>query len=279
MLANKYQLIEKINEGSFGTIYKAKNIRTKEMVAIKFENKTTQNKSLKNEAKIYQYLGKLDGFPELKWFGTNNNTNYLVINLLGQSLTDTIKHFKALSLKTVLVYGIQLVQRIQVLHNKLLLHRDIKPSNFVFGLGTSGLNKLYLVDYGFSKRYDYDGIHIEEKKIRHIVGSINFVSLNVHNHIEPSRRDDIESCIYIILTMLFGHLEWFDKTDVDDIYNLKTQILSITEVPSFIKNMLVYIRSIQFDEKPDYDYIINLMVKEFNNNGFTNDGKFEMSNV
>ena len=38
MIAYKYKLIEKINEGSFGTIFKAENIRTKEMVAIKFEN-------------------------------------------------------------------------------------------------------------------------------------------------------------------------------------------------------------------------------------------------
>jgi hypothetical protein len=31
----------------------------------------------------------------------------------------------------------------------------------------------------------------------------------------------------------------------------------------------------KFDEKPDYDYLINLMKKEFNNNNFKNDGKFE----
>jgi serine/threonine protein kinase len=276
MLANKYQLIEKINEGSFGSIYKAQNIRTKELVAIKIELKQNNKKSLKNEAKIYQYLGKLDGFPELKWFGTNERTNYLVINLLGTSLSDIITYYKALSLKTVLVYGIQIIKRIQVLHDKLLLHRDIKPSNFVFGSCTD-TNKLYLVDFGFSKRYDYNGKHISENNLRHIIGSTNFVSLNCHKLIEPSRRDDIESCVYVILTMLFGKLEWFDKTDIDEIYYLKTKIVYIDEVPSFIKIILFYVRSMSFDEKPDYDYIINLLVKEFDNNGFKNDNKFEWS--
>ena len=274
MLSNKYQLIEKINEGSFGYIYKAQNIRTNELVAIKFELKQNNIKSLKNEAKIYQYLGKLDGFPELKWFGTNNKTTYLVINLLGRSLSDTITYYKALSLKPVLVYGIQIIKRIQVLHDKLLLHRDIKPSNFVFGSGID-TNKLYLVDFGFSKRYDYNGKHITENNLRHIIGSINFVSLNVHNLCEPSRRDDIESCVYVILTMLFGKLEWFEKTDINEIYYLKTKIVYVEEVPSFIKIILFYVRSMSFDEKPDYDYIINLFVKEFNNNGFKNDDKFE----
>ena len=40
MIANKYKLIEKISEGSFGSVYKAENIRTNEYVAIKFENKS-----------------------------------------------------------------------------------------------------------------------------------------------------------------------------------------------------------------------------------------------
>jgi serine/threonine protein kinase len=276
MLANKYKLIQQINNGTFGTIYKSENIRTKEMVAIKIELKTNPNKSLKNEAKVYQYLGKLEGFPELKWFGTTAKTNYLVINLLGNSLLDTIQYYKALSIKNVLVYGIQIMQRIHVLHDKLLLHRDIKPSNFIFGTKNE-TNKLYLVDFGFSKRYDYNGKHIPEKNITNIVGTLNFVSLNVHNLIEPTRRDDVESCIYVILTMLFGKLEWFNKTSVNDIIILKKQLLLVDEVPSFIKIMLCYIRSIAFDERPDYEYLIDLMVKELNNYSFKNNDKFEWS--
>lgn len=273
MIANKYKLIEKINEGTFGTVFKAENVRTTEMVAIKFENKSDEIKSLKNEAKIYQYLGKLNGFPQLKNFGTTDKFNYLVIDLLGNSLTNIITYYKTLSLKTVLVLGIQIIKRIQSLHEKYLLHRDIKPSNFVFGK-ENDTNKIYLIDLGFSKRYDYNGKHIEENKIRHIIGSTNFVSLNIHNYIEPSRRDDVESCIYIILTMLFGQLEWFYKTNIDEIILLKKNIIN-NDIPSFIKNMLQYVRSLKFDERPDYDYLINLLVNEFNNNCFENDGKFE----
>jgi serine/threonine protein kinase len=274
MIANKYRLIEKINEGSFGTVFKAENIRTKDIVAIKFENKSGQIKSLKNEAKIYQYLGKLDGFPQIKTFGTTDKINYLVIDLLGNSLASTITYHNILSLKTVLVLGIQIIKRIQTLHDKSLLHRDIKPSNFIFGTNND-TNKLYLVDFGFAKRYDYNGKHIEEKNIKNIIGSPNFVSLNIHYNIEPSRRDDVESCIYVILTMLFGRLEWFTKTNLNQIAELKKQIISIDEVPAFIKKMLHYVRTINFNEKPDYDYLINLMVQEFNNNNYENDGKYE----
>ena len=274
MISNKYNLIEKISEGSFGSVFKAENIRTKENVAIKFEIKMDNIKSLKNEAKIYQYLGKINGFPQLKMFGTTDKVNYLVIDLLGNSLSNTILYFNKLSLKTTLIIGTQMINRIKVLHENQLLHRDIKPSNFLFGL-EKDINKLYLVDFGFSKRYTYNGTHIQEKKLTKIVGSLNFVSLNIHNYIEPSRRDDLESCIYIMLTMLLGKLVWFDKSNLNDIYKLKEQIILIEEVPAFIKILLNYVRKLKFDETPDYNYIINIIIETFNTNLFENDGKFE----
>ena len=274
MISNKYNLIEKISEGSFGSVFKAENIRTKENVAIKFEIKIDSIKSLKNEAKIYQYLGKINGFPQLKMFGTTDKLNYLVIDLLGNSLSNTILDLKKLCLKTTLLIGIQMINRIKVLHENQLLHRDIKPSNFLFGL-EKDINKLYLVDFGFSKRYIYNGTHIQEKKLTKIVGSLNFVSLNIHNYIEPSRRDDLESCIYIMLTMLLGKLVWFDKSNLNDIYKLKEQIILIEEVPSFIKILLNYVRKMKFDETPDYNYIINIIIETFKTNLFENDDKFE----
>ena len=274
MISNKYNLIEKISEGSFGSVFKAENIRTKENVAIKFEIKMDNIKSLKNEAKIYQYLGKINGFPQIKMFGTMDKLNYLVIDLLGKSLSNTILEFNKLSLKTTLLIGIQIINRIKVLHETQLLHRDVKPSNFLFGF-EKDINKLYLVDFGFSKRYIYNENHIQERELTKIVGSPNFVSLNIHNHIEPSRRDDLESCIYIMLTMLFGKLIWFDKSNLNDIYKLKEEIILLEEVPDFIKILLNYVRKMKFDETPDYNYIINIIIETFKTNLFENNDKFE----
>jgi serine/threonine protein kinase len=145
----------------------------------------------------------------------------------------------------------------------------------LFGL-ESNTNNLYLIDLGFCKRYVYNGKHIDEKNEKHIIGSPNFVSVNVHNGLEPSRRDDIESCIYVILNMLVGPLEWFNKNiTLNEICILKTEILLYEDLPSFIKIMLHYTRSMKFEEEPDYDYLINLMVTVFNENRFNNDTKYE----
>jgi serine/threonine protein kinase len=260
MIANKYRIIEKLNEGSFGQVFKAENIRTKELVAIKVESKTKQTNTLKNEARIYQYLGKNNIAPNLKWYGTNENNNYLVINLLGSSLKSLLLNGKKLSLNNSLIIGIQIIEAIKYIHNKSLLHRDIKPDNFLFGLENQ-TNKLYLIDFGLCKRYLYNGKHIEQKNIKRIIGSPNFVSINVHKGIEPSRRDDLESCIYIISNMILGDLEWFDCRSFAEMIIFKEKFKNTLGIP-FLKNMLNYVHLLKFNENPNYELLINILTNE-----------------
>ena len=62
IISNRYKLIEKIGEGSFGQIYKCINIITNKEVAVKIVHKNDTKKSkieiilLKNEAKMYNYF-------------------------------------------------------------------------------------------------------------------------------------------------------------------------------------------------------------------------------
>jgi casein kinase 1 len=276
MIANKYDIIGKISEGSFGIILKGENIRTGEMVAIKTEPKKGLIQTLKNEAKIYQYLGRKNGFPQLKWFGTNEKFNYLIIDLLGDSLSKIIQKYNTLHLKTILYLGKQIILRIQILHENYLLHRDIKPDNFLLGkIDSTNKNTLYLIDFGFCKRYDYDGKHIRQRNINNIVGSINFVSLNVHKGIEPSRRDDVESCIYIFCFMLLQNSLWFKTANLETIIQMKENVLFNKEIPTFITKLLKYVRQIEFEETPDYNYIIDIIDNEFVINNFENDGIYE----
>jgi len=257
IIANKYQLLNQINKGSFGQIFRGKNSRTGEIVAIKRENKSETIKVLVSEAKIYQYLGKQDGFLQLKWFGTDEKYNYLVFDLLGYSLKDTMDTSK-MSFITCLELGIQIIERIKVLHDHHLLHRDIKPDNFVFGQGEN-TNKLYLIDLGFCKRFNYNGKHIEETYNNKLIGSPNFVSLFIHKGCQASRRDDVISAIYVIAYMMLGKLDWFNspnfETMVQEKENFNTNHMRFT----FLKDMLHDCYNLSFDAKPDYEYLIYIL--------------------
>ena len=66
---SKYELIEPIGSGSFGLVYKGKNKRTGEYVAIKMEPITSKINLLKHESIVYRYLNNIPGVPQLRWFG------------------------------------------------------------------------------------------------------------------------------------------------------------------------------------------------------------------
>jgi serine/threonine protein kinase len=57
------------------------------------------------------------------------------MQLMGMSLEDCFQKCKKMfNLKTVCLLAIQLIDRIQSLHDQSFLHRDIKPENFMMGL-------------------------------------------------------------------------------------------------------------------------------------------------
>ena len=263
-LFNKYDILELINKGSFGQVYKGKNIRTNKKVAIKVEP-INQNNLLKNEARIYNYLGEIEGFPHLKWFGSDDSNNYLITNLLDVDLLKFKKKHLKLSIPMIKNVGEQMIRLIHILHNKGLLHRDIKPSNFLFGLNNSQ-HILHLIDFGFCKRYIFGkDNHIEFKQTSDIIGTINYISLNVHKKYEPSRRDDLESIIYIILFLL-DKMSWNGLTNssfesISTIISLKENLTNNNDIPFQIREMLIYIRKLEFNETPKYALLIHLLHK------------------
>jgi len=89
---------------------------------------------------------------------TEGQYNIMLMDLLGSSLEDLfVNAGKKLSLKTVLQIGEQMIERIELMHEKQILHRDIKPDNFLMGIGKN-VHLLYVVDLGLSKKYVQDSI-------------------------------------------------------------------------------------------------------------------------
>ena len=254
IIANKYKLIEKLNNGEFGTIFKAENIRTKELVAIKMESISVETKMLKRETQIYQYLGKAVGIPQVKLFGTTEDYNYMVLPLFGDSLDS-----KTFSLVDSFSIGQKIVRILSFVHEKGLIHRDVKPDNFVFNKDGT---EVYIIDFGLCKKYiDNDNKHIEIKSGKTIIGTPNFVSLNVHNGVEPSRRDDLISVAYIILYIINGGLPWQTKREIKDIKRQKQLILQWCNTPEELIEYLTYCENLKFDETPDYEYLIKSLNK------------------
>ena len=101
---------------------------------------------------------------------------------------------------------IGIIQRIQKCG---FIHRDIKPENFLFAPGTERCT-IYLVDFGLSCSY-IDSMtkqHVRFSDKHHLVGTARYASVNTLFGYAQSRRDDLESIIYVMIYLLNGRLPW-----------------------------------------------------------------------
>ena len=204
IILNRYEVLERIGKGCFGDIFMGRNIRNDVYVAIKVEKISSETKMLKNETKIYHYLSGNNGIPNILWFGKDDYNYYMVMELLGVSLQKVKETRPSFSLKSVSTLIGRIVEILEYIHAKRLIHRDIKPDNFMFGENDKKHN-IYLIDFGFCKKYILDnGQHIECRTNRKMIGTPNFVSINIHDGIEASRRDDLESVVYIMYYLWNG---------------------------------------------------------------------------
>jgi serine/threonine protein kinase len=70
----------------------------------------------------------------LQDYGIEKNKCYLVMELLGQSLEELFRaQGKRFSVETVMQIGIQIVERLEAMHNKGFVHRDLKTTNLMVG--------------------------------------------------------------------------------------------------------------------------------------------------
>ena len=259
MINNKYEIINIINSGNYGCVYKVKNNNI--FYALKEESQN--DNILFNEANIYKELRFIKNVGKIKDYFYYNNKNYLVLNLYDKNLTQ-VKYEKYNSINYIsLINNIFkiLLKTLENIHNHGYIHRDVKPSNICL----DKMNEPYLIDFGFSKKYITNNKHIEEKKINSIIGSYSFISNNVNNLIEPSRRDDIESLIYIYIYMLI------DKDSEKDIFKIKNSsyeyiknILLISKNDHILINRIIeilyYIKLLKFNQTPNYSYLLNILL-------------------
>lgn len=278
LINNKYRIINELGKGSFGTIYKGENIRTREKVAIKVEPIEHGTYLLKNESIIYRYLNNMNGIPAVKWFGKDDKNYYMVINLLGKSLQNIKDKIGCFTLHDTLKIGVYLLYLIQNIHEKGLVHRDIKPENFLFELDDT--SKIYIIDFGFCKSYVGDNDHIPMKKTNNLIGSRTYASINAHNFDELGRRDDLESLCYTLIYLVQGKLDWqTHPVEHPRLANMRIRDMKINMIesaspketsfiPQVFINSLKYIRTLEFEDKPDYAYLLEIFNSELSGSSF-----------
>lgn len=142
--------------------------------------------------------------------------NYVVMTLVGESLQDLrVKaNMKKFSMGTAVSVGRQCLEALEDLHNVGILHRDIKPGNYTVGRkDMNELRKVYMLDFGMARKFvKEDGTLRNPRARAGFRGTVKYAPIACHVQREQSRKDDIESWMYMLVEITSGRLPWRNLT-------------------------------------------------------------------
>jgi serine/threonine protein kinase len=152
-----YELLEKIAEGGMGAIYRARDRRSGQVVAIKVmpPHMAANPVLLKRFEKEYRAASRLD-HPNIVRaidYVDNGSSPYLVMELVeGESLGQKVERDGRMTEAEAIRIIAQVARGLHRAHKQGIVHRDVKPDNIL--LRTDGVAKL--ADLGLVKEAETD---------------------------------------------------------------------------------------------------------------------------
>lgn len=171
-LSKDYEIIDKIGEGTFSSVYKAKDLRGK--ICHKFSShfwpQDTQYVALKkiyvtsSPQRIYNELNllyMLTGCTRVGPLCDATRVRDQVVAVLPYYPHEEFRNFyRDLPIKGIKMYLWELLQALSFVHSKGIIHRDVKPTNFLYN---PELGRGVLVDFGLAElQVDYPSDILEK---------------------------------------------------------------------------------------------------------------------
>ena len=271
-ISKKYKFGVLLGKGGFGAVYQGTN-KKKPHIEVAIKISKSPGAIIKTESEYYylKLLQGLSGIPKIIAEPIKNSDYYAIImEKLGSSLKNRYNDENANNLPPLESLAIQMINLIESVHNEGIIHRDVTPGNFVFGLRDES-DKLFLIDFGLSVGYlNEDGTHMPYRTDFPFKGTYCYVSANIQEKIESSRRDDMISLGYT-LASLFIELPWREKALAikkiprnkqkaikHEIIVMKRATKFPADLPASIRKYINIVSKLKFDEKPNYNKLKKL---------------------
>lgn len=138
-LASKYSIADEIGRGASGVVFKALNLQTGGMVAIKEVALRGESKDqlhfLQREIDLLKLL-KNPYIVEYRESFNTRDTLFIVMEFIENgSLASIVKSFGRMRESLVSIYIVQVLEGLNFLHEQGVIHRDIKGANILISTG------------------------------------------------------------------------------------------------------------------------------------------------
>eukprot|EP01117_Protostelium_nocturnum_P001213 TRINITY_DN11535_c0_g1_i1.p1 TRINITY_DN11535_c0_g1~~TRINITY_DN11535_c0_g1_i1.p1 ORF type:complete len:574 (+),score=145.15 TRINITY_DN11535_c0_g1_i1:109-1830(+) len=285
-----YSLENFIGNSPSGKLFSGRDIRNGREIRAKLEGNVRGIPSLIYEASAVKSLNDLDGFSSYEWYGKEGEFDCLVTKSNGPTLKTVLQNCGGnFTLKTICELANQMIKRIETLHESGFLHRNLDLDSFCIGEeGKAKKDRLYLVDLSSVRSLrELNGDHISYRENQEFEGNYVYSSINSHLKKRLSRRDDLESIGWILISLIKGRFPWDNfKESISPIEmerkirdsKMDYSINMFDDIPEEFEKYMNYCRSLGFQEEPNYNYIKNLFIDLFFRMEFKKDGVWDWTN-
>ena len=202
VLAKRYELREVVGTGGSGTVYRARDRRKREMVAVKLLHQWQASnpdfvERFRHEAEIAKDL-KHPGIARVLDSGSDGDKHFIVMEFVdGETLQQLLEERGPIATSATLATVIQIAEALEVAHDGGIVHRDIKPANIK--IARDGGVKV--LDFGVAKGDDAATMTAEGT----LVGTVRYLAPEqVENRADA--RSDIYSLGVVAYQMLTGYV-------------------------------------------------------------------------
>jgi serine/threonine-protein kinase len=204
-MLGKYQIVDRLGAGGFGTVYLALDRLLDRKVAIKVPHQQGDEMLQLREPKIMVQL-KHENIVELITVEGKDGLFFMVMEYVeGESLDRQIRQERSLKPQRALEIAIGVCEAIRFAHSKQVIHRDLRPANILMTL--DGIPKV--TDFGTSRILEMQ----KEDFARTRIGSPPYMAPE-HFRGRTVFQSDIWSLGITIYEMLTGTVPFYDADPV-----------------------------------------------------------------
>jgi serine/threonine protein kinase len=205
-IAGRYQVVQRLGAGAFGTVYKAKDRILGRMVAIKtirlegLAAAATDLRELtdrfKREAQVSAQL-KHPNIVTIYDIGETDGTSYLAMEFIDGVGLDKLISGGPLPPERAALIGAQVADALDFAHRASVVHRDIKPANIMIEAG----DRVKVTDFGIAKVTN-SGEHLT--MTGSLLGTPSYMSPEQARGAAIDGRSDLFSVGCVLYEMLAG---------------------------------------------------------------------------